>query len=61
MLENAKDAVDVGTQTALVALTVSGLNNLVNIASGEKDIGTALKDIATDVFRGGMGKCNDNQ
>lgn len=49
MLENAKDAVNVGTQTALVALTVSGLNNLVNIASGEKDVETALKDIATDV------------
>lgn len=44
----AADAVNTGAQTALVALTVSGLNNLAYIASGEKDLETALKDVAND-------------
>lgn len=42
------EAINTGAQTALVALTVSGLHNLASLASGEKDLETALKDVAID-------------
>lgn len=44
----AGDMAAVGTEAALVALTVSSLTNLSLVASGEKNIKTAIKDIATD-------------
>lgn len=41
-------AIETGKETALVALTVSGLNNLAYVASGQKDLETALEDVASD-------------
>ena len=41
-------AIKAGKETALVTLTVSGLNNLARIAAGEKDLETAIKDIASE-------------
>lgn len=42
------EALETGKETALVALTVSGLHNLAALASGEKDLVTALKDFTVD-------------
>lgn len=44
--ENTGEALKAGKETALVALTVSGLHNLAAVASGDKDLDEALKDIA---------------
>lgn len=41
-------AVNAGTASALIALTISSCNNLAQIAAGEKSIGEAVKDIAFD-------------
>lgn len=41
-------AVYSGTSTALTSLTVSSINNIVLIATGEKKINVALKDVAID-------------
>lgn len=41
-------AVESGKETALITLTVSGINNLVAVASGQKELETALKDVASD-------------
>ncbi len=41
-------AMQSGTDAALISLTVSSINNLVSVATGEKDLGTAVKDIARD-------------
>lgn len=52
------EAIKAGKETALVALTVSGLHNLADLASGEKDLETALKDVAIDTatsFASGTG------
>lgn len=43
-----KEALKTGEEAALVALTVSGLHNLAALSSGEKDLETALKDVALD-------------
>ena len=54
----AEAAVTAGTETALITLTVSGLNNLACVASGQKDLETALKDVAADTvssFASGAG------
>lgn len=51
-------AIKAGKETALVTLTVSGLNNLARIAAGEKDLETAIKDIASETvssFASGAG------
>ena len=39
----AGDAIEAGKEAALISLTVSGLHNLSAVASGEKDLETALK------------------
>ena len=44
----AGDAIEAGKEAALISLTVSGLHNLSAVASGEKDLETALKDVAID-------------
>lgn len=52
------EAIKAGEETALIALTVSGLHNLADLASGEKDLETALKDVALDTassFASGTG------
>lgn len=41
-------AVNAGTASALIALTISSCNNLAQIAAGEKSIGEAVKDIDFD-------------
>ncbi len=41
-------AVNAGTASALIALTISSCNNLAQIAAGEKSIGEAVKDIVFD-------------
>lgn len=46
--EISKSAIHAGKSAALVTLTVSGINNLVVVAQGGKDLDTALYDIATD-------------
>lgn len=42
------EALKTGRDAALVALTVSGLHNLAALSSGEKDLETAVKDVAID-------------
>lgn len=52
------EALQAGKETALIALTISGLHNLADLASGEKDLETALKDVALDTassFASGTG------
>ncbi len=52
------EAIQTGKKTALIALTVSGLHNLADLASGEKDLEAALKDVALDTassFASGTG------
>lgn len=52
------EAIQAGKETALVALTVSGLHSLADLASGKKDLETALKDVAVDTassFASGTG------
>lgn len=52
------EAIQAGKETALIALTISGLHNLADLASGEKDLETALKDVALDTassFASGTG------
>ena len=46
--EISESAIQAGKSAALVTLTVSGINNLVAVAQGGKDLDTALYDIATD-------------
>jgi len=41
-------AVNSGTSAALMSLTVSSINNIVLVATGEKDLDVALKDVAND-------------
>lgn len=41
-------AVEAGKETALITLTVSGLNNLAAVGSGQKDLESALRDVALD-------------
>ena len=43
------DAAHSGIDAAVVTLTVSGLNNLIAVASGKKDVPTAVKDTVTDI------------
>lgn len=47
-LKSVGKAVNAGTASALIALTISSCNNLAQIAAGEKSIGEAVKDIAFD-------------
>lgn len=44
-------AVDAGTSSALIALTVSACNNLAMVAAGEKSTKDALKDVANDTSK----------
>lgn len=53
-----EEALQTGKETALVTLTVSGLHNLAALASGEKNLETALKDVLIDTassFASGAG------
>lgn len=42
------ETIHTGASAALVSLTVSGLNNLAYIASGKKDLKSALRDVGRD-------------
>lgn len=46
--EKTVSAAHAGASTAMITLTVSGLNNLAYVASGKKDLDTALRDVASD-------------
>ena len=46
--ETVSGAIHAGTSAALVSLTVSGLNNLAYVASGKKDLKSALHDVGSD-------------
>lgn len=52
------EALETGREAVLVTLTVSGLHSLAALASGEKDLKTALKDVSIDTassFASGTG------
>ena len=44
----ATDSVHVGASAAMVSLTVSSLNNICYVASGKKDLKSALRDVGSD-------------
>ena len=46
--ESIKPAIEAGESAALVAFTVSGLNNITMVASGQKKAKDAIKDVITD-------------
>lgn len=57
-MDAAEVAITTGKKTALITLTVSGIKNLSCIASGEKDLETAIKDVASETvssFASGAG------
>lgn len=45
---NTTKSIQTGVSAAMVSLTVSSLNNLSYVASGKKDIKSALRDISSD-------------
>ncbi len=44
----ATDSIHVGASAAMVSLTVSSLNNICYVASGKKDLESALRDVGSD-------------